>query len=109
MDSLKSEHMPDWLRVTSGQLWSFKLVEYASNRLYTRSYYHSVLKDGSHDQSEQDVNDFLKKAQLATDGILAYTRQKIEVIGWSFHIEHITNLVTSVKKDTEQEYEATIL
>jgi hypothetical protein len=36
----------------------FTLVEDTSNRLHTRSDYHSVLKDGSHDQSERDVKDF---------------------------------------------------
>jgi hypothetical protein len=51
----------DWLCVTSEQLWSFKLVKDASNQLCDRLDYHSVLKDGVHDQSEQDVNDFLKK------------------------------------------------
>jgi hypothetical protein len=59
MDSLKSEHAPYWLRVTSGQLWNFKLIEDASNRLHAYSDYHSVLKDGSHNQSEQDVKDFV--------------------------------------------------
>jgi hypothetical protein len=34
---------------------------------------------------------------------------KIEVIGWSFYIEHITNPMTSVKKHVEQEDEATIM
>jgi hypothetical protein len=58
INSLNLELMPDWLHVTSRQLWSFKLIEYASNRLRTHSDYHLVLKDGSHDQSEQDVKDF---------------------------------------------------
>jgi hypothetical protein len=58
MDSLKLVHAPDWLHVTSGQVWSFKPIEYASNRLCTRLDYHSVLKNVSHDQSEQDVKDF---------------------------------------------------
>jgi hypothetical protein len=58
VDLLKSKHAPDWLRVTFGQLWSFKLVEDASNWLRARSNYHLVLKDGSHNQSEQDVKDF---------------------------------------------------
>jgi hypothetical protein len=35
-------------------------------------------------------------------------KTKIEVIGWLFNIEHITNPVTLVKKVTEQEGEATI-
>jgi BMFP domain-containing protein YqiC len=34
---------------------------------------------------------------------------KIEFIGWSFHIEYITNPVTSVKKDVEQENKATLM
>jgi hypothetical protein len=33
----------------------------------------------------------------------------MEVIGWSFHIEHITNPVISVKKEAEHEDEVTIL
>jgi hypothetical protein len=36
-------------------------------------------------------------------------KTKIEAIWWSFHIEHITNPVMSMKKDVEQEDEATIL
>jgi hypothetical protein len=71
--------MSDWLHVTPGQLWSFKLIEDTSNWLRARSDYHSVLKYESHDQSEQDVKDFfLKKAQLPTDKIPAYTRQKLK-------------------------------
>jgi hypothetical protein len=35
-------------------------------------------------------------------------KKKIEVIEWSFYIEHITNPVTSVKKEVEHEDEATI-
>jgi hypothetical protein len=62
MDSLKSEHT------------QIKLVEGASNWLHTCSDYHSILKDGSHDQSEQDVKDLLKKTQLPTDEIPMYTR-----------------------------------
>jgi hypothetical protein len=50
-----------------------------------------------------------KKDQLPTNEIPAYTRLKLKVIGWSFHIEHIINPVTSVKKDAEQEDEATIM
>jgi hypothetical protein len=81
VDSLKSEHTPDWLHVTAGQLWSFKLVEDASNRFCTRLDYHSVLKD---------VNDFLKKAQLPTDEIYTSVyKTKMKAIGWSFYIEHI--------------------
>jgi hypothetical protein len=34
---------------------------------------------------------------------------KIKVIGFSFHIEHITNSVTSVKKEATLEDEAIIL
>jgi hypothetical protein len=51
----------------------------------------------------------LKKAQLPTDKIPAYTRQKIEAIWRTFHIEHINNPVISMKKDAEQEDEGTIL
>jgi hypothetical protein len=36
-------------------------------------------------------------------------KKKIEAIRWSFHIEHITNPVTLVKKDAEQEDDATIM
>jgi hypothetical protein len=50
----------------------------AFNQLHARSDYHSVLNDGSHNQSKQDVNDFFKKAQLLTDEIPAYTRQKLK-------------------------------
>jgi hypothetical protein len=92
--------MPDWLRVTSEQLWSFKLVEDASNQLCAHSDYHSVLKDGGHDQSEQDVKDFKKDSATHWRDTSMY-KIKIEVIWWSFYIEHITNLVTSVKKDVE--------
>jgi hypothetical protein len=45
VDSLKSDHSPDWLCVTSGHFWSFTLVEDTSNRLHAHSDYHSVLKD----------------------------------------------------------------
>jgi hypothetical protein len=58
MGSLKSKHAPDWFCVTSGQLWSVKLVEYASNQIRVHSDYHSVLKIVSHNQSEQDMNNF---------------------------------------------------
>jgi hypothetical protein len=50
----------------------------AFNQLHARSDYHSVLNDGSHNQSKQDVNDFFKKAQLLTDEIPTYTRQKLK-------------------------------
>jgi hypothetical protein len=33
---------------------------------------------------------------------------KLEGIRWSFHIEHITNPVTSMKKEAEHEDEVTI-
>jgi hypothetical protein len=65
VDSLTSEHGLDWLHITLGQLWSFKLVEYTSNQLRVHSDYHSVLKDGSHDRSKQDVNDFLDWRKLS--------------------------------------------
>jgi hypothetical protein len=82
VDSLKSEaHARLTSRhITSRQLWSFKLVEDLSNQLSARSNYHSVLKDGCHDQSEQDVNNFVKKA-LPTNEIPMYTRQKLNSYG----------------------------
>jgi hypothetical protein len=57
MDLMKSEHVTDWFRVTSGQLWSFKLED-AHNRLHARSDYHSPLKNGSYDRTIQDMKDF---------------------------------------------------
>jgi hypothetical protein len=50
---MKSEHVSDWFRVTL----SFKLED-AHNRLHVYSDHHSPLKDGSHDRSIQDMNDF---------------------------------------------------
>jgi hypothetical protein len=73
--------MSDCLRVTSGQLGSFKLVEDESNQLRVRSDYHSVLKDEGQDQSEQDVKDSLEKTQLHTNEIPVYTRQKLKSYG----------------------------
>jgi hypothetical protein len=111
VDSLKSEHTPDCLHVASGQLWSFKLIEDISNRLRARSDYHSILKDGSHDQAEQDVKDFywIEESPVTYGRDTSVCKTKIEAIGWFFHIEHITNPVTSVKKDTKQKDEVTIL
>jgi hypothetical protein len=111
VDSIKSEHAQDWLRITLGQLWSFKLVEDASNWLRARSDYHSVLKDESHDQSKQDMNDvyWIEKSSVTHRWDTSIYKIKIEVIEWSFHIEHITNPVISVKKEVEHEDEATIL
>jgi hypothetical protein len=57
VDSIKSKHVSDWFCITSGQLWSFKFED-AHNRLHARSGHHSPLKDGSHDRSIQDMNDF---------------------------------------------------
>jgi hypothetical protein len=34
---------------------------------------------------------------------------KIEAIGWSFYIEHITNPITLLKKDAEQKDKSTIM
>jgi hypothetical protein len=51
----------------------------------------------------------LKKAQLPHLRDISVYKTKTEVIGWSFHIEHITNPVTSVKKEAEHEDQATIL
>jgi hypothetical protein len=104
MDSLKSDHAPDWLH--TGQLWSFKLIENTSNRLRARSNYHSILKDESYDQSEQDVKDFYWIEESPDTSVC---KTKIEVIWWSFHIEYNTNPMTSVKKDTKQDDEATVL
>jgi hypothetical protein len=50
---MKSEHVLDWFRVTSGQLWSFKLED-AHNRLHAHSDHHSPLNGGSHDRAIQD-------------------------------------------------------
>jgi hypothetical protein len=110
MDSLKSKHMTDWLCITSWQLWSFKLTEDASNQLHAHSDYHLVRKDGSHDQPEQDVEDFLTKLSYPpTRYIPVYTRQKWKPQGDLFYIEHITNPIISVKKDAKQEDEITIM
>jgi hypothetical protein len=111
VDSLKSKHTLDWLCITWGQLGSFKLVEDTSNRLRAHSDYHSVLNDGSYDQLEQDVNDvyWIKESSVTHWWDTNVYKIKIKVIGWSFYIEHITNPVTSVKKDVEQEDKATIL
>jgi hypothetical protein len=105
VDSLKSEHALDWLRVTSGQLWSFKLVEDASNRLRARLDYHSELKDESHNQSEQYVKDFywIEESPVIHRWDTSVYKTKIEAIGWSFYIEHTTNPVTSMKKEAEHE------
>jgi hypothetical protein len=67
--------------------------------------------DGSHDQSEQDVNDvyWIEENSVTHRWDTSIYKTKIKVIGWSFHIEHITNPVTSVKKEVEHEDEATIL
>jgi hypothetical protein len=101
--------MPDWLRVTSEQLWSFKLVEDAPNQLHARSDYHSVLKDEDHDQSEQDVKDFFEESSATHRRDTSMYKIKIETIWWSFYIKHITNPITLVKKDAEQEDEVAIM
>jgi hypothetical protein len=96
MDSLKSEYAPDWLHVAPGQLWSFKLIEDTSNWLHARLDYHSVLKNESHDQSEQDVKDFywIEENPVTYRQNISVCKTKIKDIGWYFHIEHITNPVT---------------
>jgi hypothetical protein len=55
------------------------------------------------------MKDFLKKAQLPTNEIPMCTRQKLKSYDDFFYIEHITNPVTSVKKDVEQEDETSIM
>jgi hypothetical protein len=88
-----------------------KIVKDASNQLHACSDYHSVIKDGSHYQSEQDMKDFycIEGSSVTHRRDTSIYKIKIEVIKWSFHIEHITNLVTSMKRDVDQEDETTIL
>jgi hypothetical protein len=59
-----------------------KLIEDASNRLHACSDYHSVLKDGSHDQSEQDVKDFfwIEETPVTYQRDISVYKTKIEVI-----------------------------
>jgi hypothetical protein len=54
------------------------------------------------------VKDILKKAQLSTDEIPACTRKKLKSYDDLF-IKHITNAITSVKKDDKQEDETSIM
>jgi hypothetical protein len=64
------------------------------NRLRAYSDYHSVLKNGSHDQLEQDMEDVEQKdiaISIVNWWDTSVYKTKIEVIGWSFHIEHIVN------------------
>jgi hypothetical protein len=67
--------------------------------------------DGIHDQSQQNVKDFywIEESSVTHERYTSVYKTKIEVIGWYFYIEHITNPVTSMKKDVEQEDKATIL
>jgi hypothetical protein len=109
VDSLKLEHTLDWLHVTSGQIWSFKIAVDASNRLRACSDYHSVLKDENYDQLEQDMNDFFEESSVTHWRDTSVYKTKMEVIWWYFHIEHIINHVISVKKDAKQENEVTIM
>jgi hypothetical protein len=80
------------------------LVEDTFNRLHTCSDYYLVLKDESHNQSEQGVIFFIESPVIHRWD----TKIKIEAIWWSFHIKHVTNPVTSMKKEAEHEDGATI-
>jgi hypothetical protein len=57
------------------------------------------------------VNDFywIEEIPVTLRRDTGMYKTKIKVIWRSFYIEHITNLVTSVKKDVKQEDETTIL
>jgi hypothetical protein len=72
----------DWFRVTSGQLWSFKL-ENAHNRLHARSDHHSPLKDVSHDRTIQDMKDFF---DWRKSGYAPKKFQHIEDKNWSHRV-----------------------
>jgi hypothetical protein len=82
MDSMKLEHVSDWFRVTSWQLWSFKLED-AHNRLHTHSDHHSLLKDGSHDRIIQDRKDFFDWRKF---GYPPKKFQRIEDKNWSHRV-----------------------
>jgi hypothetical protein len=60
-----------------------KLVEDAPNQLHICSDYHSVIKDGSHDQSKQDVNDFywIEESSVTHRWDISVYMIKIKVIG----------------------------
>jgi hypothetical protein len=79
---MKSEHVSDWFRVSSGQLWSFKLED-AHNRLHARSNHHSPLKDGSHDRSIQDMKDFFDWRKFSYP---PKKFQRIEDKNWSHRV-----------------------
>jgi hypothetical protein len=66
-------------------------------------------KGWSHNQSEQDVKDFFEESSVIHQRDTSVYKIKIEAIWWSFHIEHITNPMPSVKKKVEQEDEAIIM
>jgi hypothetical protein len=51
----------------------------------------------------------LKEVRLSIKEISTHRRQKLKSYGDLFHIEHITNPVTSVKKEATHEDEAIIL
>jgi hypothetical protein len=51
----------------------------------------------------------LKEVWLTTKEISMHRRQKLKPYGDFFHIEHITNPATSVKKEVTHEDEATTL
>jgi hypothetical protein len=106
---MKLKHMSDWFCVTSGQLWSFKFED-AHNWLHACSDHHSPLKDESHDRSIQDMKDFLIEGSpvIHQRNFNAYNT-KIEAIWRSFHIGHITNHATSVKKEATHKDKATII
>jgi hypothetical protein len=76
---IRSEHVSDWFRVTSGQLWSFKLED-AHNRLHVCSDHHSPLKDGSHDMTIQDMKGFF---DWRKSGYPLEKFQRIEDKNWS--------------------------
>jgi hypothetical protein len=61
--------------------------------------------------TKQDVKDFywIEESPVTYGWDTSVCKTKIEVIWWSFYIEYIINPVTPMKKDTEQEDEATIL
>jgi hypothetical protein len=79
---IRSKHMSDSFRVTSGQFWSFKLED-AHNRLHARSDHHSPLNDGSHDMSIHDMKDFFDWMKF---GYTPKKFQRIEDKNWSHRV-----------------------
>jgi hypothetical protein len=106
---LKSEHTSDWLRDISGQLWSFK----AYRRCIQSTPHPFRLSLSTKGLKSQPIKirlkDFFEENSVTHWRDTSVYKIKIKDIGWSFHIERITNTVTSVKKDAEQEDEATIM